>query len=248
MGVLFTCMALHAIHLEVASTLDTNSFLCALRGFICRRGPICQLRSDQGSNFVGEKAELRNDLEELDHVKTVHELQSHDCDFFSFRINTPSASHIGDVWERQMRSARNILNALLEKNGAQLNDEALGTPFCKAEAIANSRPLTVDSLFERLSSNSLTPNYLLTLKTKVFLSPPKIFQDADIYSRKRRRSVQHLANEFWIRWKKEYLLSVQKRQKWLRFHRNMRVGDVIVKDDEFVPRKSGHWLEFYVSQ
>ena len=236
-GVLFTCMASRAIHLEVANTLDTNSFICALRRFICRRGPIRQLRSDQGSNFVGAKRELLNALEELDQLKIVRELQSHDCDWFSFRMNTPSASHMGGVWERQIRSARNVLNTLLEKNGAQLDDEALRTLFCEAEAIVNSRPLTVDSLVEPLSPNPLTPNHLLTLKTKVVLPPPGIFQDADIYSRKRWRRVQHLANEFWIRWKKEYLLSLQKRQKWLKVHRNMRVGDiVIIKDDEFVPR------------
>ena len=109
-GVLFTGMALRA------NTLDTNSVICALRRFICRRGPILQLRSDQGSSFVGAKRELRNALEDLDQLKIVCELQSHDCDWFSFRMNTPSASHMGGVWERQIRSARNVLSALLEKN------------------------------------------------------------------------------------------------------------------------------------
>ena len=236
-GVLFTCMASRAIHLEVANTLETNSFICALRRFICRRGPIRQLRCDQGSNFVGAKRELRNALDDLNQVKVAHELQSHDCDWFSFRMNTPSASHMGGIWERQIRSARNVLNALLEKNGAQLDDEALRTLFCEAEAIVNSRPLTVDSLVDPLSPNPLTPNHLLTLKTKVILPPPGIFQDADMYSRKRWRRVQHLANEFWIRWKKEYLLTLQKRHKWSKVRRDMRIGDiVIIKDDELVPR------------
>ena len=48
-GVLFTCMASRAIHLEIAASLTTDSFLNAYRRFVCRRGPIQQLRSDQGS-------------------------------------------------------------------------------------------------------------------------------------------------------------------------------------------------------
>ena len=106
----------------------------------------------------------------------------------------------------------------------------------ETEAIVNSRPLTVDSLADPLSPSPLTPNHLLTLKTKVILPPPGIFQDGDIYSRKRWKRVQHLANEFWIRWKKEYLLTLQNRQKWSKVRRDMSIGDiVIIKDDELVP-------------
>ena len=109
--------------------------------------------------------------------------------------------------------------------------------MCEAEAIINSRPLTVDSLNDPLSLNPLTPNHLLTMKTKVVLPPPGVFQSADKYCRKRWRRVQHLANEFWIRWKKEYLLSLQQRQKWTKPRRNMCVGDiVIIKGDDDVPR------------
>ena len=54
---LFTCMA--TIHIEVAHSLDTNSFLQALQRFISRRGPIGELRSDQGTNFVGAQNEFK---------------------------------------------------------------------------------------------------------------------------------------------------------------------------------------------
>ena len=65
-GVLFTCMASRAIHLETSDSLDTDSFINALRRFISRRGPICQLRSDQGTNFVGARKELAQALREMD--------------------------------------------------------------------------------------------------------------------------------------------------------------------------------------
>ena len=48
--------------------------------------------------------------------------------------------------------------------------------------------------------------------------------------------MQHLANEFWVRWKKEYLLSLQQRQRWTKPRRNMCVGDVVIIKDEDEPR------------
>lgn len=61
-GVLFTCLAIRAIHIEVVPSLDTDSFINALRRFAARRGQVWELRSDNGTNFVGAERELRNAL------------------------------------------------------------------------------------------------------------------------------------------------------------------------------------------
>ena len=52
-AVFFTCMATRAIHIELIESLDTSSFINALRRFLDLRGPAIQLRSDCGTNFVG---------------------------------------------------------------------------------------------------------------------------------------------------------------------------------------------------
>ena len=57
-GVIFTCLTVRAIHIEVASSLDTASFANALRRFIARRGQPEEIRSDNGSNFVKGEREL----------------------------------------------------------------------------------------------------------------------------------------------------------------------------------------------
>ena len=78
------------------------------------------------------------------------------------------------------RSVRGVMSALLEKNGSQLDDEALRTFLCEVEAIITSRPLTVDNLNDPDSLNLLTPNHLLTMKFKVILPPPGIFQSPGV--------------------------------------------------------------------
>ena len=133
---------------------------------------------------------------------------------------------------------RNILDALLQSNGSQLDEESLQTLMCEAEAIVNSRPLTTDQMGDPDSPNPLTPSHLLTMKSKIVLPPPGVFQSEDLYCRKRWRRVQHLANEFWVRWRKEFLLSLQQRQKWIRPRRNLTVGDVVLVKDDNLPRNS----------
>lgn len=61
-GVIFTCMASRAVHLEIAYCLSTDSCINATRRFVCRRGQVCRLRSDNGTSFVGTEQELREAL------------------------------------------------------------------------------------------------------------------------------------------------------------------------------------------
>ena len=61
-GTLFTCMASRAIHIEVAHSMQTDSFLQALRRVIARGGPIRELCSDQGTSFVGAENEFKGAL------------------------------------------------------------------------------------------------------------------------------------------------------------------------------------------
>ena len=199
-GVLFTCMSSHAVHLETAASLTTDSFLNAYRRFIGRRGPVRQLRSDQGTNFVGASNELKAALSEMNQDVVKREMAKNHCDWIVFKMNVPSASHMGGVWERQIQTVRSVLSALLYDHGRQLDDESLQTLMVEAESIVNSRPLTTYETTCKETPDLLTPNHLLTQKSQVVLPPPGVFQRADLYSRKRWRWVQHLANEFWQRW------------------------------------------------
>eukprot|EP00057_Strongylocentrotus_purpuratus_P011740 XP_011666214.1 PREDICTED: uncharacterized protein LOC105439199 [Strongylocentrotus purpuratus] len=82
----------------------------------------------------------------------------------------------------------------------------------------------------------LTPNHLLTLKRTVPLPPPGQFVKEDVYTRKAWRRVQFLLEQFWSRWRKEYLLGLQRRQKWTMPRRNLQVGDIVLLTDDEAPR------------
>lgn len=172
----------------------------------------------------------------MNHNKIQRELLKDNCDWFAWKMNVPHASHMGGVWERQIKTVRSILTGLLENHGNQLDDESLRTLMIEAEAIVNSRPLTTDDLTDPDSQDVLTPNHLLTMKSSIILAPPGNFQRADVYSKKRWRRVQQLADEFWQRWRKSYLQSLQTRQKWTTPMKNVEVGDIVILKDDSVPR------------
>ena len=52
-------MTVRAIHLELPNDLSTEAFIMALRRFQSRRGHVKIIRSDNGTNFIGAVAELR---------------------------------------------------------------------------------------------------------------------------------------------------------------------------------------------
>ncbi len=72
------------------------------------------------------------------------------------------------------------------------------------------------------------------MKSNVFIPPPGEFQH-DVYARQRWRRIQHLANVFWSRWKKEYLVLLQERQKWNTSTRNFQMNDIVLLKDDTLP-------------
>ena len=230
-GILFTCMTVRAIHVEVAPDLSLSSFINALRRFIARRGPIRSLTCDNGTNFVGAANELRREIVAWNSKVTSSYLLRHQIDW---HFNPPNASHFGGVWERQIRTIRKVLLSVL---GQQiLTDDLLHTLLCEVEAIINGRPITTVTC-DVNDLVPLSPAKLLTLREGV--KDNILVDSADNYARKRWKQVQYLANLFWVRWRDEYVKEMQVRQKWVKQTRDLKVDDVVLVVDNSLPR--GHW-------
>lgn len=48
--------------------------------------------------------------------------------------------------------------------------------------------------------------------------------------------MQYLSEQFWCKWKREYLLNQQQRQKWVKPRRNLAIGDIVLLKDNNVQR------------
>ena len=54
----------------------------------------------------------------------------------------------------------------------------------------------------------------------------------DLYCRQRWRRVQHITNEFWCRWRKEFFHTLRERQKWTSKKPNFRTSDIVLLNED----------------
>ena len=231
---LVTCLATRALHLELASALDTDAFLMALRRFIARRGKPKLIYSDRGTNFTSGEKELSEGINAWNQAYITDYLSQR---MIEWRWNPPAAPHMGGVWERMVASVKRALRAVL---GNQcVSEDVLHTTLAEVEYMLNGRPLTYVSSDER-DPEALTPNhFLLGCSDTGAGLPPGVFGEHDLLSRRRWRHSQVLANQLWKRSRKEYLPTLLARQKWRNETNNLEVGDVVLIVDENTPR--GLW-------
>ena len=140
-----------------------------------------------------------------------------------------------------MKSVQRSLKTILGKD--LINDVVLQAVFTEAERTANSRPLTRNSSSPN-DDGPLTPSHFLNIRPTVNL-PPEMVDDSDKFSRKRWRQAQLLANHCWKRWLREYIPSLQERQKWHKTQRNLQTGELVLIADDNVPRHQwpiGSWI------
>ncbi|XP_052806668.1 uncharacterized protein LOC128235920 [Mya arenaria] len=152
---LFTCLSSRAVHLEMATNLDTVSFLNAFCRFKSRRGVPKEMFSDNGTNFVGARRELKELYGQIDKDKVKAKTADQSM---KWHFNPPSAPHFEGIHEIIIKSAKRAVYRIL--SGADVTDEELQTAFIEAKGLINSRPLSYQ--ISNPSDNTvLTPNHFL---------------------------------------------------------------------------------------
>ena len=179
-ALIFTCLAVRAVHIELIESMDTSSFINGLRRFLAIRGPAAQLRSDCGTNFVGARNEFQAALATEMNKKDIDAyLSQKGCEWI---FNSPHASHTGGIWERMIGVSRKILDAMLSELGSKnLTHEVLSTLMAEVSAIINNRPLVPVSNDPEMPE-ILTPATILTQKTSTLAATPGQFTSKDLHT------------------------------------------------------------------
>lgn len=226
-GMIFTCLTIRAIHLEVAHSLSKESCILCIRNFTARRGQPLTITSDNGTNFHGADNELQCALRE---VEIEHAPKN-----IKWKFNPPAAPHMGWSCERLVGIVKRVLNQIMPTTRLP-TEELFHTVLLEAESIINARPLTFVAI-QLDDAETLTPNHFLIGSSNGH-KPPGKFEEADMVSRNMWRKSQYLANLFWERWIKEYLPTITRRTKWFGSVKNVAVGDVVIIVDGNLPRNT----------
>ena len=101
--------------------------------------------------------------------------------------------------------------------------------MCEVKAIMNGKPITKLS-DDPKDLSTLSPSHLLLLRESNNF-PTGMFMSEDVYSRRIWKQVQYMSNQFWHRWLREYLPSLQERHKWTKSKKNVSVTDLVLLTD-----------------
>ncbi|XP_044757790.1 uncharacterized protein LOC123315948 [Coccinella septempunctata] len=230
-GVLFTCMSVGAIHIEIAETLNTDSNLLAIKRFMSRRGKPQMFLTDNGTNFHAAEKELKKAYEDVN-LEVIR--QGLCAESIDWKFIPPGSPHMGGAWERMVRSVKTTLSIILKDRSPR--QEVFHTVMIEAEHIVNSRPLTYISSSPE-DEESLTPNHFLIGSSSI-LKPPGLFDGTKWNVRKQWLIAENLNEHFWNRWVKEYIPTLTKRTKWFEQNQNLKEGDLIVLMDSKLPRNN----------
>lgn len=218
------------MHIEVIEEMSSSAFVNALRRLIAVRGSVKQFRSDRGTNFIGAVEHIQAEAINVEDEHTQGYLNKTGAVWL---FNSPHSSHMGGSWERMIGIARRILDAVL-MGIKTLTHDVLVTLMAEVSAMINSRPIVPVS-YDPEVPDVLSPSVLLTQKLQCDQPPVGDINVKDLY-RKQWQQVQYLASQFWLRWKREYLQSLQKRCKWNLEQDPFKVDDVVLLKDVDVTR------------
>ncbi|KHJ42945.1 Pao retrotransposon peptidase [Trichuris suis] len=236
-GVIFTCLTIRAVYLDIAQSLSTEDFLLVLRRFVSLYGKPESVYPDNGRNFVGVARELRRAVQTLNGDDALKKYTA--SEGIRWKFQPANAPHFGGIHESSVKSAKRALCRMLASgtpDSPRVTEEVFRTLLFEAPGLLNSRPITYASSDPK-DYRPLTPNDFMNRPSFVHV-PVGTFTHASM--RQRYQEVERLSTLFWDLWKSHYLPTLIQRTKWKVQRRNLSIGDCVLLAEPNVPK--GQWI------
>lgn len=239
--VVYTCLAMRAIHLDVVPDLTVKSFLQSFSRFCSVYRVPLSLYTDNASYFVAAQKVMKNFFlseEFKDHIQQLN---------ITHKTIPAYASWVGGVYERQVKTVKQCLYKTVGR--AKLNYFELTTHLAAVQDCVNNRPITyVSSEIDEVEP--LTPNKLLKPHTNPRL---RLVEDIDgddpLWTptqnenheqlNKTLQKQEQILQNYKKMWYSQYLLSLRETSRDVfqtAWEDKIAVGDVVLIDTRDKPR------------
>ncbi|XP_072392371.1 uncharacterized protein [Diabrotica undecimpunctata] len=228
----FVCLATRAVHVELISSLSTEAFLLTLKRFIARRGNPSIIFSDNGTNFLGAKNQLKELYELLLKGDTSESIRSFatSCQI-QWKFIRPRSPHHGGIWEAAIKSFKYHLVRIM--GNSNFTFEELSTVLSQIEAVLNSRPIC--ALSDDPSDFSfLTPGHFL-IGSNLMSYPELDLSDIQENKLSLWNKCTRIQQHMWKVWTRDYLNRLQNRPKWFTPQVGIKPDDLVLLKDENSP-------------
>lgn len=229
--VIFVCLATKALHIDTVSDLTAVAFVAALRRFVSRRGTVEHIYSDNGTNFTKSNKILQDlsktEAEQFNKILNDESLERK----ITWHFSPPRSAHFNGLVEAAVKSTKYHLNRALKY--ATLTFEELSTVLSQIEAILNSRPLCELST-DPNDITAITPAHFLNIPSTTPV-PDEDMSEYRANHLSRWQMVQKISQNFWSKWKNEYLHQLQTRAKWHTKNNEPNLGDLVLLKDDNLP-------------
>jgi len=252
--ILFTCLVVRAVHLEVLHQMKTVDIISAIRRFVARRGAPEVILTDNAPQFTlvnGVLTDLwRTVIQSTEGANYFNENE------IKWKFIPEYTPWMGGAYERII----GITKAAFKKTYGELTltETEYQTAIAEVEAVVNNRPLTY--VEKDIESPVLTPNHFLRV---VYPAIAVSFDEQpDQQCRKpeetiTRRTVVKLwkeaevrLNHFWKLWSEHYLLSLRESVPLTQRGQNSRaepkIGDLVLMVDP--TQRRGFWQMAIINQ
>jgi hypothetical protein len=232
--VIFTCLSVRAIHLEVVPDMSTKSFLSAFLRFMNRFGLPKSIYSDNAPSFV-QSAELLN--KSFSDSCFSEYLAKNNVKHYRIPLYSPWAAA---SWERLLRVVKNSLYKSIGRNKIEYFNFL--TLISDVQEAINSRPLTYRDTSDQ-SHEVVTPNSFIRVGMSNNLTFGALSSDLNVPSRadliKTLEIREDALDKFKALWYEEYLLSLREtlnnlyQPKW---EDRIKIGDIVLISAPNKPR------------